>query len=88
MLFQPQLFNIVYSRAFVRHMDRTFSKVGKFYFLIRDTNIQFKGFNHISGVRYTSRQIINNEHSKYMEILVLLEQHSNSRLSSAASPVT
>ena len=47
-----------------------------------------KGFDRSSGIQSTSKQINNNEHSKYVEILNLIEQHSNRRLSSATSPVT
>ena len=67
-------------------MARTFSKVGKIDFLIE---IQImKCFDHISGFQINSKQIIKNENLKYVEILILIEQHSNCRLSSAASPVT
>ena len=36
------------------------------YFLI-EVQI-FRGFNYISGIQFTPKQKINNEHSKYVEI--------------------
>ena len=47
-----------------------------------------RGFDHIFGNQFTSEQNNNNEHSKYVEILISIEQHSNCRQSSAASPVS
>ena len=58
-------------------LTSTFSKVGKIYFIIEIQIIT--GFDHIFGIQFTSKQNTKNDHSKYLEILILMEQHSNCR---------
>ena len=47
-----------------------------------------RGYDHISGIQFTSKQKNNNEHSKCVVELILIEQHSNRILSCTASPAT
>ena len=54
---------------YAKDMFKTW-KFGKIDFVIAIQII--KGFDHISGIRFTSKQIINNEHSKYVEIFYFL----------------
>ena len=61
-------------------------RLGKNYFIIEIQII--RGFDHISGDQFTTKHQNIHEHSKYKEILILIEQHPNCRLPCAASPVT
>ena len=76
-------FHLGYLALFIpEHLARALSRVGKIDLFFEIEIII--GFVHISGIEFTSKQIINNEHSKYVKIIISIDQHSNCKLSFGA----
>ena len=84
------LFSIVYYWAFVRHFARAFPKVGKIRFPFWDSNNQIEILTIflVSNLLQSKKLVMSIRNNYYVEIFILIEQHSNCRLSCAASQMT